>query len=158
MPDGSNFSAFHAMDRRLVQWGLIQIRGLFYRQIPWDSDAEHEKREWSGDERAAAFALHGRVIRLPEVRQRLVLQVFYRESCAAWWDELEPRQKRIWEAKLTHFVDLSGALDPLHGVNKRLAMYEQSTGTKVARIREWEFTPIRERAIRQLVANERIVP
>lgn len=135
--------AYLLMHRRLVLWGRIWLRGSRAGSSP-DPDADSDRAEFTGDEAAIADALHSRVINLPEVRQRFVLQVFYREGAAARWEHLSPTYKRALLANMTA------------DVNAGLRRYNREAADPVVLIRWQDFDGIRERSIRILVNSERI--
>jgi hypothetical protein len=136
-------AACAAMHRRLVLWGRIWLRGSRAGASP-DPDADSDRAEFTGDEAALADALHSRVIALPEVRQRFVLQVFYREGAAARWNHLSPTYKLALLANMTA------------DVNAGLRQYNREAPDPVVMIRWQDFEGIQERSIRILVNNERV--
>lgn len=152
MPDGSidpagTLAACNRMHSRLVAWGRIILAGGNGPREKWESDDDQMgKRDWTGAEMDAARMLHSAVIRLPEVRQRLVLQVFYRERMAEWWEDVNPERQ------------FAIARDLTIEVNARIRRYNQDARDKVVSINAADFKGIRERAIRVLVNNERLLP
>lgn len=151
MPDGSQGvgveAACNAMHDRLVAWGAIMLRGGSGPRIAWESDDDqYDRREWSGADQDAARALHSLVIQLPEVRQRLVMQVFYREPCAPYWSTFPPvRKVRVCEELAIE-------------VNRRIRAYNAQGVGLATTIRSEDFDTVRWRAIRLLVNRESAVP
>lgn len=151
MPDGSQGlgveAACNAMHWRLVAWGAIMLRGGSGPRIAWESDDDqYDRREWSGADQDAARALHSLVIQLPEVRQRLVMQVFYREPCAPYWSTFPPvRKVRVCEELAIE-------------VNRRIRTYNAQGVGLATTIRSEDFEGVRWRAIRMLVNRESAVP
>ena len=151
MPDGSIeragiLAACDRMHSRLVAWGRIILAGGNGPREKWESDDDlMGKRDWTGAEMDAARQLHSAVIRLPEVRQRLVLQVFYRERMAEWWGDVHPERR------------FAVARDLTIEVNARIRRYNQDAQDKVASINAADFNGIRDRAVRALVNNERVL-
>ena len=151
MPDGSRVTgieaACNAMHDRLIAWGAIMLRGGSGPRIAWESDDDqYDRREWSGADQDAARALHSLVIQLPEVRQRLVMQVFYREPCAPYWSTFPPvRKVRVCEELAIE-------------VNRRIRTYNAQGVGLATTIRSEDFEGVRWRAIRLLVNRESAVP
>lgn len=158
-------SAFMRMHSRMFRWGQIMIRGRYRRPVMWapddcvvsglhiEEDEHFRKREWTGDEIwDAQRIINARVIRMPLV-QRIVCSVFYRESYSERWYELTLQEQRRAEKILTHFVDtVPIGVDRLHGVNERIR--RAGEGKPIA---DWELTPIRERAVQQMVNQDRMM-
>ena len=155
MPDGSVWQMWQRdeiriacadMHERAIRWGLLILRGGNGMRLKWDSDDEElDKRVFTPADRDAAKALHSAVIRLPELRQRLVMQVFYREMCASNWGAVSwQRQRQI--------VD-----DLAQEVNNRIRAYDRECSTMTDRVRPEHFEGIRGRALRILCNNERMV-
>lgn len=184
MPDGSiaqhdtGLDAFTAMHKRLLRMGLI-LRGggrivdacredvVRAANEPWESaelrktrtpyrepDPSYQRRDWTQPQIDAAGQLHNRVTALP-IQRSLVLQAFYFEEDAEFWNELTPAQQ--WE----RIVDLTTWTGKPPGVNARIhehnAQLRQRYGDvpMVPAIIPEAFMPIRHRAIRELVARER---
>ena len=151
MPDGSQGvgieAACNAMHLRLVAWGAIMLRGGSGPRLAWESDDDqYDRREWSGADQDAARALHSLVIQLPEVRQRLVMQVFYREPCAPYWQTFPfDRQARVCD-------------DLAIEVNRRIRAYNAQGVGLATTIRSEDFDPVRWRAVRMLVNREGVRP
>ena len=152
MPDGSidpagTLAACNRMHSRLVAWGRIILAGGNGPREKWESDDDQMgRRDWTGAEMDAARMLHSAVIRLPEVRQRLVLQVFYRERMAEWWEDWNPERRYALARDLTIEV------------NARIRRYNATVMDKAVSVRGDDFDGIRLRAIRVLVNNERVLP
>ena len=180
MPDGSigaqEIDGVAAMHRRLLQWGLCYLRGgaavvdacradIVRSNNKTGDDAEYtvtrtpyrepdpafQRREWAQPQIDAARLLHNRVTALP-IQRSLVLQVFYFQEDAEFWDEIgvAEQQQRIrdmtlWEGK------------PL-GVNPRIVRHNRERYDNVPKIVPEAFMSIRHRAIRELVARERGIP
>lgn len=189
MPDGSitqhdtGLDAFTAMDKRLLDWGLCYLRGgasvvdavredvvrsnnRTDGEATWkrtstpyrEADPVFERREWTQPQIEAAGRLHQRVIALP-MQRSLVLQVFYFEEDAAYWDDLQPheqaqriRDMTLWKG---HPLGVNPRIDE-HNSQLR-QRYGDSVG-QVPLIVPEAFMPIRYRAIRELVARERGTP
>lgn len=163
---------YEAMYRRLVDWGLcwlragesgiepstiikIKIDGEDERieRVPYrDPDPDKRPRQWSRAEIDAAGRLHSRVIRLPRVVHRVVLQVFFAETVAAYWHEIEPNSRRGMVQDLTQWNGKPS------GVNARLRVYNRECGASEPLIRPDHFEPILNRGVRLLCNNERVIP
>lgn len=175
--------AFAAMHARLIDWGLCYLRGgasvvdcsradavrvnnktgddAIWEQTttPYrEADPVFDKRDWTQPQIEAAARLHDRVIALPIARS-LVLQVFYFEEDAQFWDDFTPKQQEERIRDLT----LWAGRPP--GVNKRIAEHNRQLRQRygdginiVPPIVPEAFTAIRHRAIRELVARERGMP
>lgn len=189
MPDGSiaqhdtGLDAFTAMHKRLIDWGLCYLRGgasvvdavredrvrsnnKIKEEATWkltstpyrEADPVFDRRQWTQPQIEAAGRLHQRVIALP-MQRSLVLQVYYFEEHAQYWDELRPHEQAerirdltLWEGR------------PL-GVNPRIKEHNcqlrHDYGDGVAQVPlivPEAFMPIRHRAIRELIARERGLP
>ena len=146
-PEAGIIAGCNEMHWRLVAWGAIMLRGGSGPRIAWESDDDqYDRREWSGADQDAARALHSLVIQLPEVRQRLVMQVFYREPCAPYWATFPPvRKVRVCE-------------DLAIEVNRRIRAYNAQGVGLATTISSADFDGVRWRAIRMLVHRESAVP
>lgn len=143
--DRDNAYAAHQMHIRLVEWGNVQLRGpgLFN---PDDGEPDNLRRvEWTGEQRRRAAKLHSIIIRLPEWRLNIVLQVFYKAGQASHWHTLRPEQQRQIERDLT---------DEL---NRRSRNRQRDTGIETPAINPRMFAPLRERAIRVLIDMETLL-
>lgn len=163
---------FARMWKRLTDYGLCYLRagssGIEpstiikikregepdeYQRVAYrDPDPDRKPRQWSRAEIDAAARLHSRVIRLPRVAHRIVLQVFFAETVAAYWSELDP------EAKLPMLRDLTNWHANPPGVNARIKMYNRECAAQEAAIHWSDFEPILHRGIRILCNNERMLP
>lgn len=184
MPDGcvetQHVGAFAAMHKLLLDWGLY-LRGggaivdaarpdviRVNNQLPGDgaiyhktttqyreSDPRFDRREWTQPEIDLACLLHNRVIALP-IQRSLVLQTFYFQEDAKWWDELSAADQ--WQRVL----DLTNWAGRPQGVNPRIEEHNEQLRQRygdgigvVPLIVPEAYLPIRHRAIRELMARER---
>lgn len=133
------------MHERLVLYGRIILRDQAKRAAP-DPDADRDVSErFTGQQAEEAYLLHLRVVKLPEVRQRFVLQTFYRDGAAARWEHLSPTYC------VARLVDLTAE------VNDGLREYNRTGEGRVAIIRATDFEGIRMRSIRILVNSEALL-
>lgn len=152
MPDGNLdpsgiLAACNRMHGRLVAWGRIILAGGNGPREKWESDDDMMgRRDWTGAEIDAARLLHSAVIRLPEVRQRLILQVFYRERVAEWWDDVDQERRYAMVEALTIEV------------NARIRRYNLEVRDKAAAVNPAAFEGIRLRAVRVLANNDALLP
>lgn len=150
MPDG-NFeqyqvertSAYRQMDARLIMWGNIMLRGALAGLPDCERSDALTPVRWTGKQIDAAMALHSRVIRLPEVRQRIVLQVFYRGREAADWDKLDPLQQSGVEAEMCR-----------EGLARMRRYNRENAASLVLILRQSEFRTVRIGAVWELCAGE----
>lgn len=168
---------FAAMYAELVRWGLCWLRAGGGRTSRFDivqvlaGDAKEDPAklrivasdyvdppdpaddrpiQWTKPEIERAGRLHSRVIRLP-LQHRLVLQVYFNETVARFFDDLMPDKQAAVVRDLTHWRG-----EPL-GVNARIARFNRTTGAHERGIRTDEFIPIRDRGIRMLANQERFL-
>lgn len=162
---------YAAMYRRLVDWGLCWLNAGESGRVPQtiikikvegeddryevvhyrDPDPDRKPRQWTRVEIEAAGRLHSRVIRLPRVEHRIVLQVFFNEYAAEYWHLIDPRAKDDMLRDLTNWNGTP------KGVNARLRDYNAECGQNEPLIHWTQFEPILERGIRILCNNERLL-
>lgn len=147
-PPRQHWSAFQAMHDRLVLWGQIMLRGVMSPDGPsgvpsGERNAMLKAVVWTGSQQAAAMELHSRVIRLPEVRQRIVLQIFYRAWEAEFWHELEPDDQSKIEAEMCR-----------EGLFRMRRYNAENAGSLVLILRQSEFRTVREAAVWELLRGE----
>lgn len=163
---------YEAMYKRLVDWGLCWLRagesGIEastiikikvdgeddrFERVPYrDPDPDQRPRQWSRAEIDAAGRLHSRVIRLPRVVHRIVLQVFFAETIAEFWSYVDPNARRDMVRDLTQW----NANPP--GVNARLRTFNRACGASEPLIHADDFEPILRRAVKMLCNNEWVIP
>lgn len=162
-----------SMHLRLVDWGLWMRGGGSGQQAPirefivldHDGAARLEvkgyrepdpnamkPRVWSGAEVRKIELLNYRVIRLPRVHHRIVLQAFYLESSAEHWETVTPDERENIIRDLTLWPDHPP------GVNARIRDYNESNAAAEHEIRPADFMPILHRAVQILCNNERMLP
>ncbi len=162
-----------AMHLRLVDWGLcwmraggsgdrapiresivldhdgkarLEVRG--YRE----QDINLKPRNWTGADIRAAELLNYRVIRLPRVHYRVVLQVFYLESSAECWEAIKADERENIVRDLTLWPDHPP------GVNATIRDYNKSNAATEHEIRPADFMPILHRAVQILCNGDRMIP
>jgi hypothetical protein len=182
MPDGTGLqrdaTAFGAMHTLLLDWGAF-LRGggaivdaarlhtvradnkevgeaachklsTKYRE----RDPSYNRRDWTQPEIDLAGLLHNRVIALP-IQRSLVLQTFYFQEDAKYWDDLPTAEQ--WQ----RILDLTHWAGRPQGVNPRIDEHNQQLRQRygevviVPPIVPEAFMSIRHRAIRELIARER---
>lgn len=155
MPDGSLpivVAPYTRMYARLIEYGLCYLRGgkgLNTQIIKWESDIRVADRiEWSRPQIESAARLHSAIIRLP-LAHNLVLQVFFNEACALFWDEIEPEKQNAIVRDLTLWPDRPP------GLNTRIRRANREWGTQVQPIHWMGFIPLRDEAIHMLCNRER---
>lgn len=145
---------YSTMYQRLVDYGLCYLRsgaGRNQQIIRWESDITPERREWSRPEIEAAARLHSRIIRL-SLRHNLVLQVFFNESCASFWSEIEPEK----QAAIIRDLTLWPSGPP--GVNARIRNANRDCGRTLDQpIHPDQFILIRDRSVKMLCNAESLL-
>lgn len=172
---------FEAMYKRLVDYGLCYLRAGTTGMVPVtiikikvegeddrfervhyrDPEPDKKPRQWSMLDIEKAARLHSRIIRLPRVVHRMVIQVFFNETVAEGWHKIDPQTKTPVidpRAKPDVLRDMTNWNGQPKGVNARLRDYNADQKQSEPLIHWTQFEPILHRGIKILCNNERMLP
>lgn len=153
MPDGSNRQvdvqiACGHMHDRLICWGRLYLTGGKGERQHWESDGHRQYFDYGNREVDDSRIIHQLVTQLPKPQHSLLLQAYYRNESIATvdWAALSAPYREILANNLAAIV------------NKGIRTLNQSLVHPWRLVDANDVDGIRQRAIRQLVNRELMLP